>query len=206
MTHRFWHGLTQAGDSALMLPLIIWIALWLLLQPIARRPGARWLIAVAAAAGLTCLTKLAFMGWGVGIAALDFTGLSGHGTLALLVWPSLGVLLAQRAGRWVRAMAYLPGLLLGLAVALSRVVLHAHSTAEAVLGALAGIAASAWFVYRPPQARSSIRSVLLLAAGAAVITVICYGHAFPSQGILKHIALTISGRSEVFKRAMFETQ
>ena len=69
-----WVGLTDFGDSAAMLPAAALIALWL-------AAGRAWRRMVLGCCGfavlslLVALSKLAFLGWGIGQSeAIDFTG------------------------------------------------------------------------------------------------------------------------------------
>ena len=202
-----WHAITAFGDSALLLPLIAWMGLCLLVPPLRVRDARRWAVAVVFAGGIVCLSKLLFMGWGVGPAELDYTGFSGHTTLALLVWPSLAALLARDGTLLVRRGAIALATCLGVAVAVSRLALKVHSPSEVVLGAVLGVAVMAWFVRGvAPQAELPAprrrHVALLLGLGALAITVACHGRVFPSQHILKDIAQWLSGHGEVFTRRL----
>jgi membrane-associated phospholipid phosphatase len=200
-----WHAITAFGDSAMLLPLVVWTGLCLVMPPRRVRDARRWVVAVGVAGGIVCLSKLLFMGWGVGPADLDYTGFSGHTTLALLVWPSLAALLARDAEPVVRRGAIALATGLGAAVAVSRLVLKVHSPSEVALGAVLGIAVMAWFVrglapagdIPVPRHR---RAALLLGLGTLAIVVACHGRVFPSQHILKDIAQWLSGHGDVFTR------
>lgn len=97
----------------------------------------RWLLAFAIATAVTLATKIAFFGWGIGSAALDFTGISGHTLLATSVLPMLGWIFARRDEAYNRPMV-LAGLALGAFVGAWRVAIDAHSVSEAVAGWIGG--------------------------------------------------------------------
>jgi hypothetical protein len=92
-------------------------------------------------------SKVAFSGWGIGSAALDFTGISGHTMLASAVFPVLlGWLFQQRDRRHGAAglsLGLLAGLLVGCLVGYSRIMVGAHSWSEVVLGWCCGAAIAA---------------------------------------------------------------
>ena len=64
--------------------------------------------------------KLAFMGWGIGIRELDFTGFSGHSALSASIWPVMMWLLTGRFSTAVRKTAVLSGYALALLIGYSR--------------------------------------------------------------------------------------
>lgn len=142
VSHEAWSLLTRLGEAQILLPAMAAGLLWLWRVPATRPLAVAWLGATALAAALTTATKVAFIGWGLGSAALDFTGISGHAMFSAAVLPVLARIVAgQAATPWPRrAMA--AGLVLAALVAVSRVHTGAHSGSEAVLGFLLGAAAS----------------------------------------------------------------
>lgn len=202
-----WQAITSFGDSALLLPLILWTTCSLALLAADWPMTRRWVLAVGLGGGIVCLSKLLFMAWGIGPPGLNYTGFSGHTTLATLVWPSLGALLARDAKTDVRRVAIAVGCLIALGVAVSRLALKVHSPSEVWLGALLGVLVMGWFVRGvtpSPVTRmqQSPRVRWFLALGALVIGALCYGRVFPSQHLLQDIALWISGHRDVFTRRM----
>jgi len=200
-----WTAITSLGDSAILLPLIAWIAIGLFLPPPDWRGGWRWLIAVTLCGGIVVLSKLLFMAWGIGPPGLNYTGFSGHTALALLVWPSLAGVLARDATPRVRIPMIALGALIGVAVGISRCVLKVHSQSEVWLGALLGVAAGTWFLLglarsKPvPHNRHAWR-VPVLAVGAIAIGCACYGRVFPSQHLLQDIVPWLTGHRAIFTR------
>jgi membrane-associated phospholipid phosphatase len=200
-----WTAITSLGDSAILLPLIAWIAVCLLLPPPYWRDGRRWLIAVALCGGSVVLSKLLFMAWGIGPPGLNYTGFSGHTALALLVWPSLAGVLARDARSPVRTTAVALGVLIGVGVGISRCVLKVHSQSEVWLGGILGAAVVAWFLAglarsgKVPQNRNIWRLAMLV-VGAIAIGWGCYGRVFPSQHLLQDIVPWLSGHPTIFTR------
>lgn len=134
----FWNTLSLLGDCRLLLPLA---AVLICVGAQQRQAWAhRWCLALITAGLLSLTTKIAFLGWGVGIARLDFTGLSGHAVMAAAVWPTVFQLAApdRRTAPW----AMVAGLLLASIIAYSRLPLNAHSWSEVIGGWFVGAAAS----------------------------------------------------------------
>ena len=110
--------------------------------------------------------KLAFMGWGIGIRELDFTGFSGHSALSASIWPVMMWLLTGRFSTAVRKTAVLSGYALALLIGYSRTAIHVHSVSEVISGLALG-AASSYFMaaaqYAPPAlSYRKIAAALLL--------------------------------------------
>ena len=183
-----WIHVTALGDSAVTLPCIGLIALWLLLSAATRGLAWRWLLLAAGVATVVAISKLAFMVWGVSLPGLDFTGLSGHSAMAALVWPALLGLLAGRGGKAWRLCGATLGALLAAAVAWSRVVLHAHSVSEALLGYALGAAFALWLLWRHGREWRLAWSPLLALLPLLLVLPFVYGRHFPSQDILVTIA------------------
>lgn len=200
-----WMAITALGDSAVLLPLMGWMALCLGLPPPCRRDGWRWLVATAVCGGCVALSKLLFMAWGLRPPGLDYTGFSGHTALAILVWPALAALLSRGWGSVAHRTAIAFGLLVGLAVGVSRLALRFHSPSEVWLGAALGAAVALWFLRGLSSSRampgaSDGRWKAVLGCGALAILAFCYGRVFPSQHLLQDMAVWLSGHPVAFTR------
>ncbi len=196
-----WQALTDLGDAAFLASFALGITLWIGLRT-ARSGVVLWLGAFGTAVILVALSKLAFLGWGIGIQALDFTGISGHAMLAGAVFPTLAFLGTYSATRWVRLGAVAAGCLLAAAIGVSRIILNAHSPAEVVLGLALGFGVAAC-VMRSISARASPtwRQVTpLLLAAMLVGSLACYGQRLHAQRWLVAIALEVSGRERPYTR------
>lgn len=144
MGELLWPAITRLGEAQLLLP-----AMGLALLALARRPEGRalagaWLATTLLAALLTAATKLAFIGWGLGWQALDFTGISGHAMFSAAILPPLTAVLAQvLAPAAPVRRGWSLGLALAALVAVSRVAVGAHSWSEVLAGLALGASASA---------------------------------------------------------------
>jgi membrane-associated phospholipid phosphatase len=197
-----WHFLTFFGDSMLLLPCAAIVFIILLLSPTSRKPTWQWMLLFGGVGAVVCVSKLAFMGWGIGSRHWDFTGFSGHSALSASIWPVLLWLLCGRFSSSVRRGAALVGYLLAAAVGYSRLVIHAHSTSEVVTGLALGFIVSSTFLLlqhgtQPP--RLSYRKIAVTLA--LPIVLINSGTAAPTQGLLERIAVTIAPVEKPFVRA-----
>ncbi len=130
---RMIRYVTDFADQALILPTIVLIAVWLLLaEP--RRTAMAWVASCAFVLGSLFLLKL----------LLPCTHLapllrspSGHTASAVLVAGGLLVLLVgqSRRHRWLAVGA---GIVAGAGIGATRVLLHAHTLPEVVIGAIIG--------------------------------------------------------------------
>jgi hypothetical protein len=101
----------EIGHSAVMLPMAGAIAAWLIAGR-AWKMALCWCVMFAAGLSLVALSKIAFLGWAVGIPSLDFKALSGHAFRATAVIPVLlFVVLQGTSVEWRTA-----GVIFGIAV------------------------------------------------------------------------------------------
>ena len=141
-TLSFWLLFTRLGEAQILMPLVALAALWLWLGADQGRLARRWLLAVGCAVALTTASKLAFIGWDMGSAAWDFTGISGHAVCSASVLPMLGWLLVCGRAKPVRRAGVLGGFALAGLIAWSRLAVDAHSSSEAISGFVLGSVAS----------------------------------------------------------------
>ena len=195
-----WALLSRLGEAQLLLPAMAATLLWLVRTPRNRPLAAAWLAAVLAATLLTTASKVAFIGWEIGYAPLDFSGLSGHAMFAAAVLP---VLMRVAAGRarppWPR-LAIATGYGLALLIAVSRLKTGAHSVADIAPGFLTGALASA-VAMRGTRAPEAPTPAWLGAALAAWLLVLPFNlPASRSHDWVTQLSLQVSGRSQPYTR------
>lgn len=66
------------GDSTVLLPSAAALFIVLMLRKTSRLLAWQWSLLFGITGAIVCASKLAFMGWGLGIRELDYTGFSGH--------------------------------------------------------------------------------------------------------------------------------
>ncbi len=198
-----WMFLTRWGNSVLLLPAAacICISLW---SDGDRRVAWRWAFAFGGAVLIVLATKVAFLGWGVGSRSLDFTGISGHSTLAASVLPMLGWWLTRDRTPSLQRKAVLAAWIVAVAIGISRVLVSAHSVSEVVAGLVLGTVV-AWAVIPKgiiAKNRGAFHWALL---GALLIAGMLpgLGESDEAHGIVMQIALQLSGRAEPFAREPF---
>lgn len=197
---HWWSYLSSLGGLEITAPPALAIAAWL---AAARgwRLALGWCLLFCAALALAALSQMAFIGWGVGVHALEFTGFSGHATRAAAVFPvALFLLFAQKGGRWQQG-AVLAGVLLAIGVAVARVQVGAHSPSEAVTGCMLGLAAAGLFMARARAARDALAMPKLMLLGLLAVAILLPRPApVNSHQVLTAAALTLSGHDRVFMR------
>lgn len=198
--HPLWHLLTRLGEAQILLPALLAACAWLAWRGGAPRLAARWLAGTALAATITTASKVAFMGYGLGSAALDFTGVSGHAMFAAAVLPPLLRLADHGPARRWGGPGVLLGVVLALAVAVSRVRVGAHSASEVVIGCALGLAVSLGALASSPGPQGRPWrgvALLLLAWGALTVQA-----APPSRthDWVTRLSLAVSGRTVPYRR------
>jgi membrane-associated phospholipid phosphatase len=200
-----WQLFTRLGEAQLLLPAAA-VVVWLLLRerdavaaPGQRGLAVQWLLRLATAAALTTASKLAFIGWGLGSAALDFTGVSGHTTFATATYPLLLAAAVPAAWPLARQAAAWAGFALGLAVGLSRLMVDAHSVSEVLAGVLvggwAGVLALRLGVLRP-----HFGAWLAPLVGLWFVAAPAYAPPSQSHALVTRLALALSGRTTPYTR------
>lgn len=145
----FWHiihFLTYFGDSMLLIPTALIIALSLLWKSDDKRSAGYWVLTFCTTGAIVSLSKIAFMGFGIGSASFNFTGFSGHSAMSATLWPVMLWLMSGRLSSQWRNVAVIIGYLIPLCVGTSRLVLHYHSNSEVISGLLLGYTLSSLFL------------------------------------------------------------
>jgi membrane-associated phospholipid phosphatase len=213
----WWSHLSALGGLNVTALLALAIAAWLV--------GARcwrlalaWCLLFGVALLLAAASQMAFLGWGLGVRALEFTGFSGHATRAAAVFPVALFLLLERRGlrredrrqeprtdaaerresKWLRA-AVLAGAVLAVAVAVARVKVGAHSPSEAAAGCLLGLTCAGLFIARTRIAGDRSPQPLLLGLLAATV-LLPRADPVNSHQWLTAAALKLSGSDRVWLR------
>lgn len=199
-TASLWHLITRLGEVQLLLPAALWACLALLHQSATRAFATRWLQGLTVAAGLTLASKIAFIGWGVGSAAWDFTGISGHAMFAAAIFPLLlATLTCRMPGIWQRA-AVVASLALVLLVGVSRLMVGAHSVSEVLAGLLVGGAASAFAFWQVGLPRARLNLYVPLVAVLWLVLAPLQAPQLPTHSLVTRFALLLSGHTKPYTR------
>ena len=183
---NFLAVISDAGDSAILLPLALLLvfALWRYQS----WPAAGALILALGACGLVMvLLKITLIAcgqvWNAGVVSP-----SGHAGMSTAVYGALGIIAARQAPRWQQPGIVLASWLFIGAIALSRVVLGAHSYAEVGLGLLVGAAALCLFALPYFRLRKAPLNLALLFGLAAAIVLVLHGAHLPVEKLLHKFA------------------
>jgi len=199
-----WSTITHFGNSVLLLPAALALMFWMLAAG-RQRLAAAWSLCFGLAVVLVLISKLAFLGWGIGSKALAFTGISGHSMVSTAVFTMLAYMLALSGNARLALSAIAVGLGIGLAVGSSRWVLGAHSVSEVALGLVVGMWAAlqpVWLVRRQsgPLSHRWVGVAVVLAIGLTPQA----GQPAEAHGLVVKMALLISGRAVPFTREMLD--
>jgi membrane-associated phospholipid phosphatase len=133
----FWFFVTDLGDSAVTLPLAAVAALFLGLCGW-RRTALSLLFAVGATGAAIGVLKLLLESCGRPLVGPGLTNPSGHMAMSTIVYGGLALLVARALPLRHRLWPWLAALVFLVLLALSRVIIHAHSPAETALGTATG--------------------------------------------------------------------
>ncbi|EPJ5860201.1 phosphatase PAP2 family protein [Raoultella ornithinolytica] len=200
-----WQWVSFFGDSTVLLPSAAAVFMVLFLRRPSRQIAWQWGLLFGITGAIVSVSKLAFMGWGIGIRELDFTGFSGHTALSTAFWPIFLWLLCARGSVALRRIAMVMGYLLAGLVGYSRLAIHAHSPSEVIAGLLLGACGSALFLLlqrnssRVVDAQLSWGGVLSLIIIPVVLLNI--GTKAPTQSLLGEIAVKLGPLEKPFTRA-----
>lgn len=200
-----WQFISFFGDSTVLLPSAALLLIVLLLRKPSQILAWQWGFLFAVTGVVVSVSKLAFMGWGLGIRDIDFTGFSGHSALSAAFWPVFLWLLAARLNSGIRMLFVILGYALALLVAVSRLEINAHSVSEVIAGVVLGASASALFLLF--QKRFPHRGEVRLSWGAVASLVLIpamllhTGVKAPTQSMLGEIAVALGPLDKPFTRA-----
>ncbi len=197
---NWWQTLTAVGGLPLTGPIALAIALWLVAGR-SWRLALYWCVLFLAGMAVVVATKVAFLGWGIGSQALDFSGFSGHAMRAAAVFPLAFFLALQNAAPSTRTAGVLFGIACGVMISVSRVVVGAHSVSEAVLGCALGLGVAFTFMWHAKAGKCFVPHPVLIAASVCAVLVIPTPDTAPvTQQTMIRLALFLSGHERPFVR------
>lgn len=197
-----WISVTRLADTVVMLPAAALCLLWLLMGR-ATRLALWWCVLLSGGLAVVAVTTIAFLGWGIGIPAWDFTGISGHAMRATAIMPVLLYLVFIKFSRRVRQGAVMSGVAFGVLIGVSRLMVNAHSPSEAIAGCLLGAMVSkAFLAMMPGPARPclEIRPAQALPLLLLLLLPIFTAKPAPTERWLRSVAMTLSGHETLYSR------
>ena len=202
MPNPILHILTYFGDSMLLLPTAVIIAILLCWKTENRRAVWFWLLLFGCAGLVVSLSKIAFLGFGIGSARFNFTGFSGHSAMSATLWPVLLWLLSGRFSSPWRRLLLVVGYAIPVMVGWSRLALNAHSVSEVVAGLVLGFTLSTAFLLSQravhPQSFSLVQLCIAL---LLPILLFSNGRVATTQQFLQHLSVQLAGTDHAWTRA-----
>lgn len=203
-TISFWSLLSLAGSMAVMGPAGVFVGAWLALGK-HMRLARNWVLLFGAGMAVVVLTKLAFMGWGVGIASISFAGFSGHAMRASAVLPVLFYLLFKHLRPSMLGFGVALGALLAVLITISRLELGMHPLSEAAGGSLLGFAIAWIFIRQAQKMKEFTIPPVLIGLGLCGLLVAPHVEPVPTEELISRVALMLSGHDQTFSRYDFMT-
>jgi membrane-associated phospholipid phosphatase len=195
-----WFLISSIGNVVITFSIALTIAIWLLVSREWKSP-LQWCVLFGLSMVVVLASKIAFIGWGIGSEALDFTGISGHATRAAAVFPVLFYFGLQRAPRKLNSWSVYCGVLLGLLISVSRVKVHAHSGSEVMAGWLLGSLVSGTFLYVMQTHSVFISRRWLVLCSFSLLFMSPAVKPVQTDDVITDLALNLSGHSEPYDRS-----
>ncbi len=172
LSYHIFHLLTHFGDSALLIPLSL-AAIGILLWSDHRATALRFATTVAVVMAATVILKVGFYSVG-GDTYLNVLSPSGHAGFSVTVYGCVAAVLAKQL-RIAGATIVVAATTILLATVLeSRIVIHAHTPEEVVMGSVLGFVCVAAFVVsnsdmKRLRIRLSLPAVIALVIGSLAV-------------------------------------
>ncbi|MEG3128843.1 phosphatase PAP2 family protein [Pantoea cypripedii] len=197
-----WKTLTYFGDSMLLIPTAVIIALVLPWKSDNRLTVWYWLLAFGLAGLLVSISKIMFLGFGIGSARFNFTGFSGHSAMSATLWPVMMWLVSGRWSSFWRTVTISIGYLIPMMVGLSRLAIHAHSPSEVIAGLALGFTLSSAFLLS--QRDTALKAFSLPQVGVAFLVpllLVSHGRVATTQQFLERFSADLAGLEKPYTRA-----
>jgi membrane-associated phospholipid phosphatase len=180
---------TSFGGQGVILPILLLVTGILLISG-QRRAAVWWAFSVALVLGVILVAKIAFIPCGRYLGGLDLRSPSGHAGASMAVYGGLAVLVARLArSRALAGLALLCGFGLALAIAVTRVVLGAHSLSETILGGAIGLIAPLFLASRPDLFVRPVRlKWIWLLVAPVIVVALLHGVELGAESVIERIA------------------
>jgi len=186
--------ITDFGDSALLLPIAA-VCFFALIYWRAHRTAFAWAVAIGLCGMSMILLKLGMHACGqVIVSDGSITSPSGHTAMSTSVYGALTVLLISNLDRvWTRIVTALLGLLVIGAIAVSRIMVLAHTPQEVVVGLAVGIVCIGVFALGHRRSRLGKTRLLRLGGIILITLVLLHGQRSNAEILLIQLAGLLRG-------------
>lgn len=185
--HYALHMITNLGDSGFLTVVAFLAAAYLYFIGNQRAAGALCFALISCLLLMTLL-KIGFIACHQLIPSWHIRSPSGHAAMAAAIWGTLAAIIASHFEGWKRVLAPVLAALLVLFIALSRLLLHAHTLNEVLLGLFLGslIAFLGHLMLKnAPKIAFKARFLALIIAFSMLLI---YGARTPAEGLITRFA------------------
>ncbi len=194
----FWILFTKLAGTNFTLPAAALLAVWLACAD-AWRLTIWWCVLFAVGILIVTASKVAYVGWGIGIAAIDFKGFSGHAMRAASIAPPIAYLLLQKLAFSQRRLGLLIGISFAIAICISRLVLGVHSASEVISGLLLGLAVAFIFIMLCEQRKVIAGQRRFLTIGLLALLPTLLMPPAPTSSWIVDVAIHVAGSDHAEK-------
>lgn len=195
-----WQKISLLGSLVVMAPAATAIVAGLISAK-AWRLTLIWGCLFASGMALVVLSKIAFIGWGIGIESIGLTCFSGHAMRAAAVLPVAGYLCFRQGQGMVRHVGWLAGVFAAVLISYSRIMVQAHSVSEAVTGCALGLMVAFGFIWYVHHAQKFMMNRVLVMLSVAMLTLTPSAKPAPTEKWMMQLALYLSGHTQPFTRS-----
>lgn len=192
-----WTKLVHLGDLPFTLSAAAALSAWLLATR-AWRMACWWSLLFVLGIGLVGATKVAFLGWGTTLPALEFKALSGHAAGVTAIYPTLFYLLLWHRGHRARVAGIAAGLVLGALMGVLLVAEDEHSPAEAIAGWAIGTLISLGAISRAGELPAHTPAFGLACSALVFLAAITILRTVPFGWLMVRAAVFLSGNVRPF--------
>ena len=191
----------QYGGITVMFPIALIIAIWLWRSR--SKALGLWGGTVFAGCSIVAISKLLFKGWGVALESVDIAVISGHAMNTCLMVTVALSLIARQVDRRLRWPAAFVGMLATAWFSVCCVAPYIHPRPEAVAGAMLGITAACFFLWRLEYIEDNKVPLPLVGGGLVILLLSAMLPKYNAEGILNQVAITISGAQQAFQEPLW---
>jgi len=188
-----WNFITDLGDTAVTVPLA---ALMLFFLVVAKewRLALAWAVAILGCAGAIGGLKVILDACGPSIATAGLASPSGHTAMSAAVYGGFAGVVGINLAPPARAALITGAVALIVAMPLSRVLLHAHTPIEVMVGLAIGLPAAAIIIFATLPIPGEQLPVAWLAAMAFGLVLLFHGERWPAEQGIHHLAAWLGVR------------
>lgn len=194
-TDRLLYWVTDLGDAALLLPASGLLLVYFLYLGW-RRGAVAWATTVALCVALTIVSKLGVKACGDWLALLDIRSPSGHTSLGTTFYACCAVSLSRNKSARIRLLLLASSALLILSIAVSRVLIEAHSAQEVVVGLAIGACCVWWFGRRTLERPAPVMPWEPMALSFVALALALHGLHLTLEGPIARLAHLLGSTAE----------